>query len=248
MYCSNCGQEVNSESNFCKKCGNTLGVVNEKRFSKPKKEFNFGVTYIKVSLITASFFLILFAIAGAFEDGVAEALFGSLVLGALIGAIIAIIIKNSKQQLSKEHKLTSEEIKKYKGLEGWLTLVILGLFISAGRLGYEFITIFSGGTDYAGMEGWLFYDTITMGGLTALAIYLIYLFFKKNKKFPKFYIIFLISLMVVNIITVVALSSYSLEVGALDEYFENAGRSVLGAIIWGLYITKSKRVRATFVE
>ncbi|MDY0015967.1 MAG: DUF2569 family protein [Bacteroidales bacterium] len=143
---------------------------------------------------------------------------------------------------------TNENISKYKGLEGWLTLVILGLFISAGRLGYEFITIFSGGTDYSGIGGWLFYDTITMGGLTALAIYLIYLFFKKNKKFPKFYIIFLISLMVVNIITVVALSSYDLEAGAMDEYFENAGRSVLGAIIWGLYITKSKRVKATFVE
>lgn len=144
--------------------------------------------------------------------------------------------------------MASDDISKYKGLEGWLTLVILGLFISAGRLGYEFITIFNGDVDYSGMSGWFLYDTITMGGLTALAVYLIYLFFKKNKRFPKLYIIFLISLMVVNIITVIALSSYTLEASALDEYYQNAGRSIAGAIVWGLYAVKSKRVKATFVE
>ena len=144
--------------------------------------------------------------------------------------------------------VVSDDISKYNGLEGWLTLVILGLFITAGRLGYEFITIFNGDTDYSGMSGWFFYDTITMGGLTALAVYLMYLFFKKNKRFPKFYIIFLIILMVVNIITLFALSSYSLEAGTLDEYSQNAGRSVLGAIVWGLYTSRSKRVKATFIE
>ena len=236
MYCGKCGNLISEDARFCKKCGNAVRVE--------KKEFNFWTIYIKVFSVTLLFFLVLFAVAGEVENDAAGVLIVSLVLSTLIGVIIAIIIKNLKQPYIP----TPEETKKYKGLEGWLVLVILGLFISVGKLGYEFITIFNGEIDYSGIEGWLFYDAITMGGLTALAIYLIYLFFKKNKKFPKFYIIFRVSLMAINIITVVVLSSYNLEDGALDEHLKNAFRAVFGVIVWGLYIAKSKRVKATFVE
>ncbi len=147
-----------------------------------------------------------------------------------------------------EDNPTSETVREYKGLEGWLTLVILGLFITLVRVGYEFLTLFSGDTDYSGVGGLLLYDILTLGGLTVLIIYIIYLFFKKSKKFPKFYIVFLIIMMIINIVTLFSILPYDLDAGVLGEYYENVGRSTLGAIIWGLYTIKSKRVKSTFVE
>lgn len=250
MFCEKCGQEVGEESNFCKKCGNLLNAEKAEYITNPKKEFNFWLTYIKVFSVTAIFFLILVGIAGEFKNGTEEALLGSLFLSALVGIIIVIIIKNSKRKSSEgvENKLTPEDIKKYKGLEGWLTLVILGTFITLGYSGYNFINTLLASDEYGDSTLLFAYDFLSSGIIISLSAYVIYLFFKKKKTFPKYYISLLIVLMVINITTFIIVASYSSVGEDFQEYANNAGRSVLGAIIWGLYATKSKRVAATFVE
>jgi hypothetical protein len=250
MYCEKCGNKTNESANFCRECGNQLNAKNIKPSAESPKKFNWGITYIKVSFILTLVFFILSGSLFGYKEEIALSLFTALFFGLPIGVVITIIIKNSKKRLPKSNKknLTPEEINKYKGLSGWLTLVIIGLFVSAGRLGYEFISIFKGEIAYTGMTGWFFYDFITMGSLTALAIYLIYLFFKKNKKFPEFYIIFLISWALVNVATLLFVSFGSFGQGSIDEYLENVFRAVFMAIVWGLYMTKSKRVKATFIE
>ncbi len=145
-------------------------------------------------------------------------------------------------------ELTEDGISKYRGIHGWLIVVVLGLFITTGYVGFQFLDIFFGSVQYGENTGLFVYDFLSMGSVTVLSIYVIYLFFTKKRKFPKYYISLLILLMVVNIITLIVVSSYSVTGSDLAEYSNNAGRATVQAIVWGLYATKSRRVKATFVE
>lgn len=159
--------------------------------------------------------------------------------------------------------------KNLKGLSGWLVLVILGLFATVlfqvyGV--YESVTMFTDGTVeflsdpssevyIPGYGGLLKFEFIAEIIFLVAAVYLVYLFFKKSKKFPKYYVPFLIISVIYVIVDYALLASVSVsgEVQqvideVLSEQSGEIGRAVIGALIWGAYIKKSKRVKATFVE
>lgn len=159
--------------------------------------------------------------------------------------------------------------KNLKGLGGWLVLVILGLFaiVLFQVYGvYESVTMFTDGTVeflsdpssevyIPGYSGLLKFEFIAEILFLAAAVYLIYLFFKKSKKFPKYYVPFLIAAVLYAILDYTLLSSVSVsgEVKqvideTLSEQGGEIGRAIVSALIWGAYIRKSKRVKATFVE
>lgn len=151
-------------------------------------------------------------------------------------------------KLKNPQRIDDTDSSGYRGLSGWLILVILGLFITTGYSGYQFLDTFFGDTKYGENTGLFAYDFFSMGLLTALAVYVIYLFFAQKSTFPKYYFSLLISLMVVNIVTLMIASAYSVAGDDFAEYTNNVARSVVQAIIWGMYIFKSKRVKATFIN
>lgn len=159
--------------------------------------------------------------------------------------------------------------KNLKGLGGWLVLVILGLFVSVSfqaHGAYESVTMFTDGTVeflsdpssevyIPGYGGLLKFEFIAEIIFLTAGIYLIYLFFKRSRKFPKYYVPFLMISTIYVILDYALLSSVSVsgEIqqvinDTLLEQDEKIGRVIIGALIWGLYMKKSKRVKATFVE
>ena len=170
--------------------------------------------------------------------------------------------------VTETQKQTGDE-KNLRGLGGWLILVILGLFVAVlftAYGAYESITLFTDGSVeflsnpsseiyIPGYGGMLKFELIAELLFLAAGIYLIYLFFKKSKKFPKYYVPFLIAAVVYAIIDYMLVASISVS-GEVQQILDEAlsdtggeiGRSVISALIWGTYIRKSKRVKATFVE
>ena len=163
----------------------------------------------------------------------------------------------------------AEVEKNLKGLGGWLVLVILGLFVTVlftAYGAYESITLFTDGSVgflsnpssevyVPGYGGMLKFKLIAELLFLAAGVYLIYLFFKKSRKFPTYYFPFLWIVVIYAIVdyALVASISVSGEVQqildeALSETGGEIGRAVIAALIWGTYIKKSKRVKATFVE
>lgn len=131
---------------------------------------------------------------------------------------------------------------------------------------YESVTMFTDGTVeflsnpssevyIPGYGGLLKFEFIAEIVFLVAGIYLIYLFFKKSRKFPKYYVPFLIISVIYVILDYAILSSVSVsgEVqqvinDTLSEQSGEIGRAVIGALILGSYMKKSKRVKATFVE
>ncbi len=164
-------------------------------------------------------------------------------------------------------QVTSE--KNLKGLGGWLVLVILGLFVSVlfqAYGAYESVTMFTDGTVeflsdpssevyIPGYGGLIKFEFIAGIIFLVAGIYLIYLFFKKSEKFPRYYVPFLVVSVIYAILDYALLSSVSVsgEVqqvinDTLSEQGSEIGRAVIGALIWGAYMKRSKRVKATFIE
>ena len=184
-------------------------------------------------------------------------------------------INNSKKTTAVSEKReikssTQTTYPKYKGLEGWLILVIIGLFAVVG-FGlfniYGSVKLFTDGTVaflsdvssefyIAGYSGALKFELVAEIILLVAASYLIYLFFRKSKKFPKMFISFLIVVVVYTILDYVLLSSLSVSnqeaKEIINEVLSEQGtetvRGIISALIWGLYMKKSKRVKATFIE
>lgn len=170
--------------------------------------------------------------------------------------------------VAKTPKQTVVE-KNLKGLGGWLVLVIFGLFVSVlfqVHGAYESVTMFTDGTVeflsdpssevyMPGYGGLLKFEFIAEIVFLAMGIYLIYLFFKKSRNFPKYYLPFLIISAIYVILDYALLSSVSFS-GEMQQAIDDTlsegsgeiGRAVIGALIWGSYIRKSKRVKTTFVE
>lgn len=180
---------------------------------------------------------------------------------ASCGSAVSVpVVETSKQEMVE---------KNLKGLGGWLILVVLGLFVivSFQVYGvYESIIMFTDGTvEYlnnpssevyiSGFEGMLKFEAIVEILFLAAAIYLLYLFFKESRKFPKYYVPFLVAAIIYAIVDYALLSSVSVsgEVKKivdeiLSEQIGELGRAITSALIWGTYIKKSKRVKATFVK
>jgi len=149
-------------------------------------------------------------------------------------------------------------------------LVILGLFATVLfqlNGAYESVTLFANGTvDYLSnpssevyIRGYSTLLRLELVGeilFTAAALYLIVLFFRKSKKFPLYYVPFLIAVLIYAALDYFLAASLSISHEetkkamdeALPEHARAVGRAAVGAIVWGSYIRKSKRVKATFTR
>jgi len=158
---------------------------------------------------------------------------------------------------------TEDSTKSLKGLGGWLVVVCLGLIYTLWNTGSTVVSdaiSFSDGTveslsDIQGFARVLGFELIAYAVLFLFTTYLLLLFFKRKKFFPKLYIYFLISVVIVSYIDVSMLDSLSfpkdmkeLIQGIIDEGYTEFGKNIFSAIIWTLYMKKSKRVKLTFIE
>ena len=142
--------------------------------------------------------------------------------------------------------------KNLESLDGWLILVIIGLFLTIfWQLSgiYDSIVIFNNGAvellsnpmsdfyipGYADLLKFEFIATILF---LVLATYLIFLFFKKNTKFPKYYILFWIASIIFVVIDYIILSSLIVPIEmkqiineSLAEAETEMGRTIITSII-----------------
>lgn len=285
MFCAICGNKLERGVNFCVSCGTQIpdgskrGIVRSrksgaKQSSLPNRKFRFGGAWVRSTIVLLIASTILFGLFGAYEDGFMEPFIGLILLSAILGILGALVLKWRESGFKFEGVSgpDEEELSEYRGqrgLGGWLTLVGLGLFITAGFSVYsvyadialfmdgtvEFLSNPSSALYIPGYSGMLKLELIADLGFLLAAIYLIYLFFQKNKKFPKYYIPFLFAVAAYVIIDYFLVASISVVGEAkliIDEILEEQGRetgkAVLSAIIWSLYIAKSKQVKATFVN
>ena len=264
-FCNSCGTAVVS--------GVNKGTVKDESVSVKSKEFNFGKTYTYITVGILVLLTIFFAFVGSYEEGFFEPLIGILILSGLLGILGTFIAKWRKKGFVYENiseDLSEAEVSRHRGLGGWLILVIIGLFATVlwqvyGV--YESITLFTdgavevlsnpaSGAYIPGYAGALKFEFIAEILFLAFAVYLIFLFFKKSKKFPKYYVPFLITSVVYIVLDYIILSSLTIPSSEMKQIIDEIlseqgieiGRTALAAIVWGLYMTKSKRVKTTFVE
>lgn len=145
------------------------------------------------------------------------------------------------------------------GLGSWLALVGLGLVVGlimqiSGISGY--FPLLSNTYAIPGYSSLLWFEFLVGVVFIGYIIYLIYLYFKKNRKFPKTYIIYLVAYTAFSLLDQLWLASLSAPTqemqkvinDALTQNSSDVSRNVVVAIIWILYMLKSKRVKATFIE
>jgi hypothetical protein len=158
--------------------------------------------------------------------------------------------------------LLSEQ--KLCGLGGWLILVCIGLFVSpllilfnlgSGWEGYlsqsvwQEVAMPHGGQYHPLWAPLLMVELMGNIALLGWVVLLLILFFGKRRLFPKLYIAFLLAnLCLVLFDTVGAqLIPYLAEQSGPDS-MRDLTRAAFGAAIWGSYMTKSRRVKLTFVR
>ena len=280
MFCKNCGTKINEGIKFCAKCGTqvagAVGVTTKNGDSTNliTKEFRFLQTWVYSTIVLGVLMTIFFGLVGSFEDGFWEPFIGVVMLAALLGVMVTFGIKWRKKgfifEKTSTSDLSAEEISKFKGIGGWLVLVIIALFLT---LGFQLYTVYtdaqlfsngtvaflsdpSSGTYIPAYGGFLKFELIMSIMLVIAASYLIYLFFKKYRRFPKYYVIFLVASVVyvlldtygmLSLMTVPAEAKKVIE-DAMSEQGTAIGRAFIGALIWGSYMMKSKRVKATFIK
>ena len=261
MYCANCGNKLSGQAKFCGKCGSAIKKLTEKipQINKPNStfsKFNFGKTFLFLTVIITLLFTIIFWLADSFKDDALDVFLGIFVLSGLIGLIATFIIRGIKEESPTKSSqsvpnVPSQSIPanypEYKGLEGWLTFVGLGLFVMTGYGIYIFLDTLFNNSAYAGT--FVYNYDLFNGGLMALfSGYVIYLYLKKKENFKIFYIGLWVYMVLQAIGTYAVVSSYTSDSSILSEYTNVMGRNFWGAAIWVSYAFKSKRVKATFIE
>lgn len=155
--------------------------------------------------------------------------------------------------------MSEDAVKKEKnlqGIRGWLLLVAVGVvgapIITGVSLAWMLPLISHLGdlVSYDSTLGFLvIFSTIGQVLLLLVAIIVVFKFFTKARVFPKLYIALLAFGIVLGVADLAMLNLLS--PGETLEHSKNAAR--LGAqgfwsLVWGAYILKSKRVKATFIE
>ncbi|MDM5326925.1 DUF2569 domain-containing protein [Neobacillus sp. CF12] len=144
---------------------------------------------------------------------------------------------------------------KYKGIGGWLILVIIGLiitlFISSIHIYYQTVHLlpkyWPGSNEYHPLWGtYVIFILVYEILLVLVPVILLVLMFRKSRLFPKAMIFFLISETVLDLISaVLVLIIYT----NVDGYtFIRFVFLIVTALIWVPYFLVSKRVKATFLN
>jgi hypothetical protein len=131
------------------------------------------------------------------------------------------------------------EVKKLKGIGGWLILPTIFFFI---------IAIAGIGVLISGiLISEINFTTISIGLLSFLFIYILYLEFKHKKEFPKYAIIgnwcFFIILSIIVVLDSISIKNFNYS-NFVFSLFLNS----IMPIIWTTYFLKSKRIKNTFVK
>ncbi len=149
------------------------------------------------------------------------------------------------------------------GLGGWLILLgislVLGVLVRCFGLlqnvgvmtGPDWTALTSpGGAAYDPWWGpGIIIEIVMLSGLFALNLYVLFLFFTKRRRFPLFIIIFGLSNILVALIDFVICSLiHNFPEQAKGALTQAIIQSVVYTTVWGLYVTKSLRVRNTFVR
>lgn len=237
------------------------------------KKFRFLKTWIYSTFGLSLILGLFFGFVGSFEDEFLEPLIGVVVLAAILAILLTFIIKWRSVGLRLEKRtetvLSQDDATRYKGLDGYLGLVILNLlavsFLEIKSI-YDNVLLFTNGTVgilsdpsseiyISSYSGLLKFELMASIISSMLTIYLIYLFFKKSKKFPRYFIVFLVAAAIYGGIDYAALSLATVSTEAkkiIDEILSEQGTQVARAffalLIWGSYMEKSKRVKATFTN
>ena len=171
--------------------------------------------------------------------------------------------------VNKDHQVKSKSFQLGKGvaeegLGGWLIIVCIGLLYS---LVTALMTVYSNGkmfldgtveslSEISGYATALGFEFFAYAILALSIIYLLFLFFKKRKTFPKYYIYFVIAIVAISIVDIGIFSSLNYPTeevkqivqGIINESYTAFGKTCVYAIVWGLYMKRSERVKLTFVE
>jgi len=279
MFCKDCGTRLNEGVKFCVKCGTQVAdkievVLNSDGNTNPiAKKPRFLQMWIYSTIGSLILMMIFFGLAGSFENGFLDPFIGIVMLAALLGVIIALGIKWRRTgfifEKTPKFDLSPEEVSKFKGIAGWLILVLIALLATIGFQLYniyieaqlfsdgtvDFLSDPSSGTYIPAYGGFIKFELIMSIMLVVAAGYLVHLFFKKNSRFPKYYVVFLVASAVyvsldygmLSLMTVPVEARKIIE-DAMSEQGTAIGRAFISALIWGSYMMKSKRVKATFIN
>lgn len=166
---------------------------------------------------------------------------------------------SSKLSTKKQKVASNKHVK--AGLGGWLIIVGLGLILGLllGIYGlWENLNVLPI-IDSVAISGfkYIFYiETLVQVIYLVISIYLLNLFFKKRKNFPKYYSLSLYSMICWALISYLMYASLPMTEIAhkeilgdiLYESLRDLFKIFTSSMIWIIYMHKSKRVKATFVN
>jgi len=155
---------------------------------------------------------------------------------------------------SKSIGVEKKEKIEIKGIGGWLSFFLFGLFVSIIASIIVGISDISGILETAGLaKAWVYgftlLDALYFGGLSAFAIYTFKAFLKLKENAVSLGKMYLILIFSTNLVSVIFSAFTGEPIVAETSYLDSSQmvvRSLVFGVIWFLYLTFSKRVNNTF--
>lgn len=144
-------------------------------------------------------------------------------------------------------------MKKRKGVGGWLILVAIGVILSPffsviNFMEYPPLIL---GEDFPyytiQIKFYIWGEAVFFAVMTIFMTYVAYLFFKKKRVFPNWFIVGSLAYLVFALVDSMILNMLVPQEDP-NELFAGIFRSAISAAIWIPYMLKSERVKLTFVE
>jgi len=179
----------------------------------------------------------------------------------------AIVCKHCGRELVKQVEAKPEQKEKPKsGIGGWLILLvfpvlfvpfrILGRWLEGIKLVLEtdfdedFLAAAGSAADNPFWKPFLWGEILLWGLFFVASVYVAFLFFSKKALFPKAYIWMSVGLLVFPVSDAVLVKVLLLPDQPIfdPEITKEVLQMLTAIIIWGTYLLKSKRVKATFIK